>query len=183
MQTQAGSLRVEVKSGIVEISWNEQAFVTGVGLERVAQTESVGTATHLPRRIFQFIEDLQDYFETGKPFSRVTWDDIATDGWSEFQKKVYRATLTIPYGETRTYGWVSMKIGTPLACRAVGQALRKNPVALLVPCHRVVSHQSLGGFMGADSPEAPELDLKRQLLSLENSYVNPFFPFTASIGA
>ena len=183
MQTQAGSLRVEVKSGIVEISWNEQAFVTSVGLERAAQSESACTASHLPRRIFQFIEDLQEYFETGKPFSRITWEDVAAQDLSEFQKKVYRATLSIPHGETRTYGWVSMKIGAPLACRAVGQALRKNPFPLLVPCHRVVSNQSLGGFMGADSPEAPELDLKRQLLSLENSFVNPFFPFTASIGA
>ena len=177
------SLRIEVKSGVVDISWNEQALLTGVGLERTPSETPPHSASHLPRRIFRLIEDLHDYFETGAPFSRISWDDIATDEWTDFQKKVYRATLAIPHGETRTYGWVSMKIGTPLACRAVGQALRKNPVPLLVPCHRVVSHQSLGGFMGEDSPEAPQLDLKRQLLQLENQFINPSFPFSTSLGA
>lgn len=174
------SLQIEVKGGHVKIDWNEFGFIAGVGLENPAEkfSNSSPTASALPRRVFRFIEDLHDYFEHGTPFSRTQWSDIEIAGWTEFQEKVYRATLSIPHGETRTYGWLATKIGMPLACRAVGQSLRKNPVPLLVPCHRVVSHLSLGGFMGADDPQAPELDLKRRLLDLENRFINPCFGFS-----
>ena len=66
---------------------------------------------------------------------------------SEFEKAVYRAILKIPSGEVRTYGWVAKAIGRPRACRAVGNALNKNPYSPIVPCHRVIrSDGSIGGF-------------------------------------
>ncbi len=69
---------------------------------------------------------------------------------TDFQRQVYHATCTIPYGETRSYGWVAEKIGNPKAARAVGQALNKNPLPILIPCHRVIGHDaSLVGF-GSD---------------------------------
>jgi methylated-DNA-[protein]-cysteine S-methyltransferase len=175
--TEAGSLCIQFKFGAAKISWNTEGLLTQVDLDReISPSEP---SSWVPSRVFKLAEDLNDYFGFGSPFSRVRWEDIDTQEWTEFQYKVYRAILSIPHGETRTYGWVAMKIGTPLACRAVGQALRKNPVPLLVPCHRVVSPQSLGGFMGQKSPEAPELGLKRQLLDLENRFINPCFPFSA----
>lgn len=68
---------------------------------------------------------------------------------TEFEKKVYAACKTIPYGETRTYAWIAKKIGHLHACRAVGNALHKNPFAPGVPCHRVIcSDGSIGGFAG-----------------------------------
>jgi len=80
---------------------------------------------------------------------------------TSFQRKVWEAAREIPYGETRTYRWLAEKIGNPKAARAVGQALARNPVPLLVPCHRVVSSDStLGGFTGG-------VHLKRKLLILE----------------
>jgi methylated-DNA-[protein]-cysteine S-methyltransferase len=67
-----------------------------------------------------------------------------------FQKKVLLAVLDIPLGEVRTYGWVAQKIGLPLASRAVGNALSRNPYAPDVPCHRVVLSDGsiVGYFLG-----------------------------------
>ncbi len=66
---------------------------------------------------------------------------------TDFEKAVYRAILGIPRGEVRSYGWVAEKIGRPKACRAVGNALNRNPYAPTVPCHRVIrSDGSIGGF-------------------------------------
>jgi methylated-DNA-[protein]-cysteine S-methyltransferase len=80
-----------------------------------------------------------------------------------FQKQVWEATRSIPFGETRSYGWVAQQIGKPAAVRAVGQALGKNPLPIIVPCHRVIaSDGSLCGFGGG-------LEMKRNLLRLEGS--------------
>ena len=66
-----------------------------------------------------------------------------------FQKKVFLATLKIPRGQVRTYAWVAGEVGSPSGVRAVGQALKKNPYAPGVPCHRVVaSNGSIGGYSG-----------------------------------
>lgn len=68
---------------------------------------------------------------------------------TEFEKKVYAACKLIPPGETRAYAWIAKQINHPKACRAVGNALHKNPFAPLVPCHRVIrSDGSPGGFAG-----------------------------------
>ena len=78
-----------------------------------------------------------------------------------FQKQVWQALRTIPFGETRTYGQIAAQIGSPAACRAVGMANRCNPIAIIIPCHRVIgSNGSLTGYAGG-------LDIKRALLSLE----------------
>lgn len=64
-----------------------------------------------------------------------------------FQKRVYRAVMSIPKGETRSYRWVAEKIRNPKSFRAVGQALKRNPYLGFVPCHRVIKADgSLGGF-------------------------------------
>ena len=64
-----------------------------------------------------------------------------------FQKSVWEAIRAIPYGQTRSYSWIAKRIGRPRAVRAVGNAVRANPLFLLVPCHRVVrADGSLGGF-------------------------------------
>ena len=65
---------------------------------------------------------------------------------TEFQKKVYKVVKQIPKGQVRTYSWVAERIGNPKAARAVGNALNKNPFPLVVPCHRVVAKNGLGGF-------------------------------------
>ncbi|HSH69240.1 MAG TPA: methylated-DNA--[protein]-cysteine S-methyltransferase [Deferrisomatales bacterium] len=83
-----------------------------------------------------------------------------------FQHRVWDALLAIPPGETRTYGELAATLGT--SARAVGGACRRNPLPILVPCHRVVAKGGLGGFSGAWQ-EGPELALKRALLARERS--------------
>lgn len=84
-----------------------------------------------------------------------------------FQTQVWRALLAIPYGETRSYGEIARAVGRPGAMRAVGGASAANPVALVVPCHRVVqSGGRLGGYGGG-------VELKARLLALERAAPQP----------
>jgi O-6-methylguanine DNA methyltransferase len=84
-----------------------------------------------------------------------------------FAKKVYRAVLSIPLGEVRTYKWVAQKAGNPRAARAVGQILKKNPFPLIIPCHRVVaSGGKLGGFAWGRQKKRGLLNLERQIRKL-----------------
>lgn len=83
---------------------------------------------------------------------------------TEFQMKVWRALCDIPYGETRTYRQIAAAVGNPKACRAVGMANNKNPIAIAVPCHRVVgSNGKLVGYAGG-------IEMKKILLDLEAKY-------------
>lgn len=80
---------------------------------------------------------------------------------TEFQKKVWKQLTYIPYGETRTYKEIAVAIGNPKASRAVGMANNKNPITIVVPCHRVVgSNGKMVGYAGG-------LDMKKKLLDLE----------------
>lgn len=105
----------------------------------------------------QWIRDIKDY-EKGlkKDFK---WNIQFTN--TEFQKRVFSALQSIPYGETRTYHEVALMIQHPKASRAVGQAISKNPVLIVIPCHRVLAKHGLGGFSSG-------LDLKETLLNLED---------------
>ena len=83
-----------------------------------------------------------------------------------FQKKVLKTVLNIPKGEVRSYAWVARRAGSPRSCRAVGQALKKNPYAPGVPCHRVISSDgSIGGYSGG-------IKKKRALLEKEGYKCN-----------
>lgn len=104
-------------------------------------------------------ERLRHYFR-GRP--AVFDDRLDLSGATAFQNEVWRATRLIPYGETRSYGWVAASIGRDGAARAVGRALGQNPLPILIPCHRVVrAGGALGGFSGS-------LEMKRRLLRLES---------------
>ena len=84
-----------------------------------------------------------------------------------FQQAVWEELQRIPYGETRTYGQIAAAVGNPKACRAVGMANNRNPIGIMIPCHRVVgSNGSLVGY-------ATGLDHKRQLLDIEAGSSQP----------
>jgi methylated-DNA-[protein]-cysteine S-methyltransferase len=84
---------------------------------------------------------------------------------TEFQRRVWSALRTIPYGQTRSYSEIAAQIGAPQAVRAVGAANGRNPIPIIVPCHRVIGASgSLVGFGGG-------LEWKRLLLDLEATYV------------
>jgi methylated-DNA-[protein]-cysteine S-methyltransferase len=104
---------------------------------------------------------LREYF-TGK-----RWQfDVPLDlQGTEFQKKVWRALLAIPFGETRSYAQLAAQIGSPAAVRAVGAANGRNPLSIVVPCHRVVgANGELTGFAGG-------LEVKAKLLAMEREFV------------
>ena len=87
--------------------------------------------------------------------------ELELDG-TPFERRVWEEVRAIPYGETATYAEIARRIGRPGACRAVGRANGRNPVAVIVPCHRVVgSDGSLTGYAGG-------LEMKRALLDLES---------------
>ncbi len=87
--------------------------------------------------------------------------DIILRGLSEFELDVLRAACEIKPGQVRSYTWIARRINRPLAQRAVGQALKKNPMPLLIPCHRVIaSNGKIGGY-------ALGIKLKKELLDFE----------------
>lgn len=102
---------------------------------------------------------LRDYFAGRRRTFTVPLDMAGTP----FQQAVWQALLTIPYGETRSYSELARQIGRPAAPRAVGAANGRNPVSIIVPCHRAIGADgSLTGFAGG-------LDVKRYLLDLEGA--------------
>ncbi|KAG4069179.1 hypothetical protein HA402_012032 [Bradysia odoriphaga] len=104
-------------------------------------------------------KQLQEYFEKKRTTFSVPLDFTGTP----FQKKIWEALLTIPFGETRTYGQIAQQIGDPKAVRAVGGAANKNPVSIIAPCHRVIGASGkLVGFAGG-------IHNKTLLLQLENA--------------
>ena len=106
---------------------------------------------------------LGEYFAGG----RTTFDvPLALEG-TPFQRRVWSALLEIPYGETTSYGELARRIGSPRAMRAVGLANGRNPVAVIVPCHRVIgANGTLTGYGGG-------LERKRLLLELESRLAAP----------
>ncbi|MSR35010.1 MAG: MGMT family protein [Phycisphaerales bacterium] len=98
---------------------------------------------------------------------RLSFTGIATPKATPFFERCWRACRTIPVGETRTYRWLATAAGSPLAIRAAGQAMRRNPLPMIVPCHRVVAANGLGGFAGSNNPRGKEMKLKLWLLQRE----------------
>lgn len=108
------------------------------------------------------VEQLEAYFAGERTDFDLALDLVGT----EFQRRVWAALLTIPYGETRSYGEIARQIGSPGAFRAVGLANGHNPIGIIVPCHRVIgSNGSLTGYGGG-------LDRKRALLDMEKKRVS-----------
>ncbi len=122
--------------------------------------DSINQAAWSPHLFHDLMGRLKVYFSG---YKATFPDELDLSGATSFQRKVWKTTRLIPYGETRSYLWVAEQIKRPRAVRAVGQALSRNPLLIIVPCHRVVaSDGKLGGFSGG-------VGTKRCLLWLESS--------------
>jgi len=100
---------------------------------------------------------LGEYFAGKRSQFELELDFAGTD----FQKQVWKALLTIPFGETRSYGQIAAQLGNPKAVRAVGAANGKNPISIIAPCHRVIGASgSLTGFAGGIETKAHLLELE-----------------------
>ena len=94
--------------------------------------------------------------------------DIPTPAGTDFQRACWDACRTIPCGETRSYAWLAQAAGSPRAVRAAGQAMRRNPLPIVIPCHRVIGSGGwIGGYAGDAGPTGATLAVKRGLLELE----------------
>ena len=106
------------------------------------------------------VKELIEYFN-GK---RKSFTVRCNFGGTPFQNKVWSALCDIPYGETASYSDIAKAVGSPNACRAVGSANNKNPIPIIVPCHRVIGKNgSLIGYAGG-------IEIKKKLLQIENRY-------------
>lgn len=130
----------------------------GVFLRKLV--ESLGAEPENARqRMSHAIAQLEEYLAGSRREFELDIDPAGT----EFQQRVWSALTTIPFGQTRTYGQIAAQIGSPGAARAVGLACGRNPIAIVVPCHRVVaSGGSLGGYGGG-------LEWKKRLLGIESN--------------
>lgn len=124
-----------------------------------------GRATRTPESAFEqdVAGELAEYFAE----TRTRFTVRLAPGGTPFELRCWEALLAIPYGETRTYAEIARAVGNPKGFRAVGSANHKNPIPIIIPCHRVVaSGGGLGGYGGG-------LHLKRRLLALEQAGKRP----------
>ena len=114
-------------------------------------------AIHAPSQFDQTIKQLAQYFEKKRTHFDLPLDPQGT----KFQKQVWQALTQVKFGKTQSYQWLANKINNPKAVRAVGGANGKNPIALIIPCHRIIgSNGKLTGYAGG-------LTLKEKLLHHE----------------
>jgi methylated-DNA-[protein]-cysteine S-methyltransferase len=136
-------------AGLAAILWPNDE------LDRVRLGEPIERNDHPV--LLETERQLREYFAGRRKVFELPLDFHGT----EFQRKVWAALLTIPYGETRSYAQIARQIGQPAAVRAVGAANGKNPISIVAPCHRVIgSNGTLTGFAGG-------LDAKAFLLAHE----------------
>ncbi len=134
----------------------ENEFITRLAMGKI-ECESAVTPLAIKAE-----KQLNEFFSG----ERIKFDlPIAPKG-TEFQKKVWDELTKIPYGTTVSYKYIATRIGSPRASRAVGMANNKNPIPVIIPCHRVIGKDNrLVGY-------AYGLDMKRSLLELENNTIN-----------
>lgn len=151
VQSPVGELKLVAKDkALVAVLWENDSP------ERVRLGALVKEATH--PILTETERQLGEYFAGKRKSFSVDLDLRGTS----FQRNVWEALLAIPFGETRSYGDLARQLGNPLAARAVGAASGKNPISIIVPCHRLVgSMGNLTGFAGG-------LEAKSRLLAMEN---------------
>ncbi|MHB1469753.1 MAG: methylated-DNA--[protein]-cysteine S-methyltransferase [Solirubrobacteraceae bacterium] len=140
--------------GLVRVAFASEGERT---LERLAREVSP-RLLHAPRRLDAAARELEEYFATGRRRFELPLDLQLAHG---FRRTVISLLAEIDYGQTRSYAEIAAAAGSPRAVRAVGSACAKNPLPLVLPCHRVLrSDGGLGGYAGG-------LEAKRLLLELE----------------
>ena len=144
----------ETELGLIKIEYEDNTITS------ILKTKSQfkGYPTEFTDMVYR---ELKDYINKRRQSFDFNYQLIGT----EFQKKVWTELLKIPYGETRSYKEVAINIGNSKAARAVGMACNKNPIIVMVPCHRVIgSNGGLTGYAGG-------LSMKQDLLDIEQNSI------------
>ena len=168
METPIGKLLVaSSEKGLVRIMFSHEGKVDSVSLLKKEHPEE--TLVEDRGKNLLVIKQLEEYFNGSRTVFSLPLDIRGT----EFQKSVWDALKKVPYGETRSYGEIARSIGKPKAARAVGNANRKNPIPIVIPCHRIIgSDGSMTGFGGG-------IPLKKKLLELERGILKRTIPAKA----
>ena len=142
----------ETEIGIIGIRENNKS-ITDIFFSKVDTNDNI-EETDLIKECFK---QLKEYFEG----NRMKFDLPLDARGTEFQMKVWNELLNIPYGETKSYKDIAVAIGNEKACRAIGMANNKNPIPIIIPCHRVIgSNGKLVGYAGG-------VNVKEKLLNIE----------------
>jgi methylated-DNA-[protein]-cysteine S-methyltransferase len=158
LDTELGHLGlVRSAAGLVRvtIAQSRAAVLESINTDYPNAVESVGAFGDLQSRLVRYLDGERVAFNDGIDLSALTG----------FQRAVLEAARDIPYSEVRSYGCLAQQVGRPGAARAVGQALARNPVPIVVPCHRVIGGD--GGLTGFSSG----LEMKRRLLEIEGATI------------
>ncbi|WP_339425094.1 methylated-DNA--[protein]-cysteine S-methyltransferase [Pseudomonas proteolytica] len=151
MPSPVGQLTLVARNGkLAAILW-ETERANRVRLGELVEVDDSPALLQAERQLNEYFAGTRDRFDLELDFEG-----------TEFQKKVWAALLTIPFGETRSYSQIATQIGSPKAVRAVGAANGRNPISIVAPCHRVIGASGrLTGFAGG-------LEAKQYLLTLED---------------
>lgn len=151
------SMQLETPVGPLTVTASEKAVTAICFGTQVPEGSIPCTGAEATPLLRKAAEEIGDYFAGSR--RRFTLP-LAPEG-TPFQQKVWEALRTIPYGETRTYKQIAIQIGHNQSFRAVGMANNRNPIVIVVPCHRVIGYDGkLTGYAGG-------LDIKERLLELE----------------
>lgn len=133
-------------TAITNLYFNDEAIERNVHIEETTLIKKAAT------ELYEYLRGTRQFFDLL----------LAPEG-TEFQQAVWRSLQEIPYGETRCYQEIAEKINRPKACRAVGLANNKNPIAIIIPCHRVIGKNGqLVGYAGGISMKERLLEIERR---------------------
>jgi len=129
-------------------------------LDIIASIHHNRTIRKEPTTSIPICRELTEYLTGGRRKFSLAASPFFLERGTPLQQQIWRLIAAIPYGQTRTYGDIGRALGNPSLARAVGQAAKANPVALIIPCHRVTGAHDMGGFTGGTA-------IKQYLLQLE----------------
>lgn len=153
-----GTIAISAEAGfITSLSWKDVKYDAKALSERVKNDDDSILLDKAKCQILEYFNGIKVSFEL--PLS-------PSPTGTEYQSKVWQALREIPFGQTVSYKDLAIKLNS--APRAIGQACRSNRIPILIPCHRVVSHDgSIGGFSGYTNSDSPEIKIKKTLIALE----------------
>lgn len=145
-------------------------FPSSIGIIRLNGNGKIITSLDLNVSSFEASDSWEVFSVAKKQFTeyfngeRKVFDLPVNPSGTDFQLSVWEQVSRIPYGHTLSYGEIARLLGKPDACRAVGNAVGANPLPVIIPCHRVVATNGIGGFSCG-------LNIKKQLMRIENIFI------------
>lgn len=149
------------ENGVFSIRFDQDSSAFIARLAHLIHESVTPSIVHHPEKIAPYRLALQNYFEHKTPIPLDLKIDLSE--MTDFQQEILKHIRALPFGATTTYGEIADQIGNPNASRAIGQVLRRNPIPIIIPCHRVLSADgTLGGYGGVMGSERKIALLKHE---------------------